>query len=151
MKQMQNRNRNRRVATPQDLYCTKMQYSYNWDILSYTSFNNLFTFNNSFFVIVFIGGLQTCGQKFVYFHGFSQKFSEQECIPVGCVPSAGVAICRGDGGVCLGGSAQGGGVCPGDVCPGVCVCGECLAGGYVCRGGLPGGMSGGRGGLRKKY
>ena len=45
-----------------------------------------------------------------------------------------------------GGSAQGGGVCPGDVCPGVCVCGECLAGGYVCRGGLPGGVSGGRGG-----
>ena len=48
----------------------------------------------------------------------------QECIPVGCVPSAAVAI-SGGGGVCLGGvcpacvkkSVHGGG---GDVCPIVC-------------------------------
>ena len=34
--------------------------------------------------------------------------SKQECFPVGCIPSAAVAV-----GV--------GGVCPGSVCPGVCV------------------------------
>ena len=44
---------------------------------------------------------------------------KQECIPVGCVPSAAVAVCWG--GVCLGG-----GVCPGvsaqgGVCPGGCL------------------------------
>ena len=35
---------------------------------------------------------------------------EQECIPVGCVPSAAVAVCWRRGGVCLHG-----GVCPGGV------------------------------------
>ena len=37
---------------------------------------------------------------------------KQECIPVGCVPSAAVAVSGGEG-VCLGVSAQGG-VCPGE-------------------------------------
>ena len=37
---------------------------------------------------------------------------KQECIPVGCVPSAAVAVCWVGGGVCLGGSVKGG-VCPG--------------------------------------
>ena len=50
---------------------------------------------------------------------------QQQCIPVGCVPSAAVAVCWGEGGVCPGG------VCLGQVvssrvgvgvCPGGCVC-----------------------------
>ena len=47
---------------------------------------------------------------------FHERIAEQECIPVGCVPSATVAVCPG------------GGVFPGagDVCPGgVCLPGEC--------------------------
>ena len=73
---------------------------------------------------------------------------KQECIPVGCVPSAAVAVCWGEGGClcvwgglcmsrgCLPGgpgrvSAQGmsawGGVCPRGCLPGGCVCQEgCL-------------------------
>ena len=45
--------------------------------------------------------------NYISWHDFTRK---QECIPVGCVPSAAVAItvCPG------GGSAQGGGVCPGE-------------------------------------
>ena len=57
----------------------------------------------------------------------------QECIPVGCVPSATVAF---SGGVCLGGVCPGrclpreGGVYPGGVCP------RCLPRGGCLRGGL---------------
>ena len=41
------------------------------------------------------------------------KNDKQECIPVGCVPSAAVAVV-GEGGDCLGGVfLPGGGVCPG--------------------------------------
>ena len=47
----------------------------------------------------------------------SEPITKQECIPVGCVPSA--AVSRLLGGVCL---PEGGGVCL--VCPGV---GGCLA------------------------
>ena len=56
---------------------------------------------------------------------------KQECIPVGCVPSAEVAV-SGRGCltrvVCL---PWGGCVCPGCVCPGGCVCLgiRCLPGG----------------------
>ena len=56
--------------------------------------------------------------------GFN-TFRKQECIPVGCVPSAAVAVSRevvsaGGRGVCLGGCLPrgclpGGGVCPGGV------------------------------------
>ena len=79
---------------------------------------------------------------------------QQECIPIGCVPSAAVAV-RGrclPGGVsaqgsvcpwgclpqdvCLGGVCLGG-VCPGGVCPGG---GVCPRGGCLPRGGVyPGG------------
>ena len=66
----------------------------------------------------------------------SEVINEQECIPVGCIPSATVAVSCGEGvcrgvGFCPGGgiSAQGSGclprgvprrrgVCPGDVCRG---------------------------------
>ena len=46
-----------------------------------------------------------------------KTISQQECIPVGCLPSTAVAVSGGGGG----GSGQGGclpkvGVCPGDVC-----------------------------------
>ena len=49
---------------------------------------------------------------------FLFKKSKQECIPVGCVPSAAVGI-GGWEGVCLGrrGCLPRGGVCPGDVSP----------------------------------
>ena len=59
---------------------------------------------------------------------------QQECIPVGCVPSAAVAVCSGGGvsaqgdvfpGGCLprrGVSAQEGGLPSGGVCPGGAVC-----------------------------
>ena len=41
----------------------------------------------------------------------------QECIPVGCVPSAAAAICRGGGCVCFPGGLCFQGVLPrGDVC-----------------------------------
>ena len=86
---------------------------------------------------------------------YQTAYPKQECIPVGCVPSAAVAVCgeRGvmgcvcPGGVCLVGVSAGGclpwGVCPGGVCPGVSaqesVClgvsvlgGVCLVG--ICRG-----------------
>ena len=87
------------------------------------------------------------------------KILKQECIPVGCVPSAAVAVCWGGGvsaqwGVCLEG-----GVCPGGCLPrGVSVRGcmpraggvstwgvsaqvGCLLWGEVCPGGcLPRGM-----------
>ena len=42
-------------------------------------------------------------------------YLKQECIPVGCVPSAVVAVCLGVGGVCPGGCLSRGHVCPGDV------------------------------------
>ena len=41
-----------------------------------------------------------------------QFITEQESIPVGCVPSAAVSV------------SGGGGICPGGVCPGVCVFGR---------------------------
>ena len=58
----------------------------------------------------------------------SKLFQKQECIPVGCVPSASVAIC-GEGmclprGVCL----------PGGVFQGGCLPGGCLPGGCLPRG-----------------
>ena len=58
-------------------------------------------------------------------------FNEQECIPVGCVPSAAVAVSWG--GVCPGGCLSRR-VCPGrcaqgDACPGV---GVCLSAQGVC-------------------
>ena len=56
--------------------------------------------------------------KSVNYHLGYQHISKQECIPVGCVPSASVAV--GGGGGCLKG-----------VCPGGC----------LNRGGLPGGVS----------
>ena len=65
--------------------------------------------------------------------------SQQECIPVGCVP---YVRCSGRllGGVCPGGSAQGGclpgGVCPGGVSlGGLCPGGVSAAQGGVCLGG----------------
>ena len=67
--------------------------------------------------------------------------TEQECIPVGCIPSAAVAICWGGclprglsarGGVCPGG----GGVCPGGICPGR----GCLSRGVSPVGVCPGGV-----------
>ena len=60
-----------------------------------------------------LGGLQfNRGSKMMYI------LERQECIPVGCVPSAAVAVSLGRGGVCLGGwvSAWGGGCLPGGVC-----------------------------------
>ena len=61
--------------------------------------------------------------------------NEQECIPVGCVPSAAVVVCPRVGvstqrrewvGGCLPG------VCPAGVCPGGCLPGgQCLLGGAV--------------------
>ena len=49
------------------------------------------------------------------------SFSRQEFIPVGCVPSAAVAVTGGSGvsvcqGVCLPRPCLPGGVCPGGVC-----------------------------------
>ena len=76
---------------------------------------------------------------------------KQECLPVRCVPSAAVAVCRG---VSPGGelSAQwgclpGSGVCPGSVCPGGFmprgVCPEgCLPRGCLPQKCLPKGVSG---------
>ena len=85
---------------------------------------------------------------------------KKECIPVGCVPSTAVAVCRGmssqgvclpargclpkgvsaHGGVCLGVSAWG--VClglsaclPGGFCPGGCACPGVSAHRGVCPGG----------------
>ena len=55
-----------------------------------------------------------------------QKINKQECIPVGCIPSAAVVILEGGGGdVCLGkclprGMSAQGGVCPGGVSAGGC-------------------------------
>ena len=46
---------------------------------------------------------------------------KQECIPVGCVPSAAVAICWGGGCLPGGVSAQRGCLPRGGVCPGVCL------------------------------
>ena len=43
-----------------------------------------------------------------YYDKLSSEINKQECIPVGCVPSAAVAVGRG---VCPGG----GGVCPGGI------------------------------------
>ena len=69
---------------------------------------------------------------------------KQECIPVGCIPSAAVAVCLGgvstQGGICLGGGLPCG-VCKGGVCPGVSAHeGVCPEEG-VCPGSLPRGMS----------
>ena len=70
--------------------------------------------------------------------GIITNFVKQECIPVGCIPSAAVAggggvsqhvLDRGvsaqtgcvcPGGVCSGVSVQGGGVCLEGVCPSAC-------------------------------
>ena len=73
-----------------------------------------------------------------------KKYYMQECIPVGCVPPAAVAV---RGGVCLGVSAQGGvsaevvsaqgGVCPVGCLPrGVCIP-VCTGQGGVCTGRVP--------------
>ena len=51
--------------------------------------------------------------------GISKNFSKQECIPVGCVPSAAVAIGGGSARGCVRVC-----VCEGGVCPGGCVCPE---------------------------
>ena len=53
-------------------------------------------------------------------------FTKQECIPVGCVPPASVAISGGGEVVCLRGCLPRRRL-PGGVCPGWCVC----PGGYV--------------------
>ena len=100
--------------------------------------------------------------RIAYKHGSQQDCSEyvkyiltQECIPVGCVPSAAVAVCWG-GGVsgwgCLVGSVRQwvsawgvsgkrnvlrNGVCPGGSAQGGVCAGGCLPGGGVC----PRGMS----------
>ena len=59
----------------------------------------------------------------------SELINKQECIPVGYVPSAAVAVWRG--GWCL----------PGSVCPdGRCLSRGCLPGGCLPRGCLPGGV-----------
>ena len=69
------------------------------------------------------------------FHSFicscPQKYAKQESIPLGCVPSAAVAISRaGRGGLCLGGCLPRGslprqvstwGVCLGGLCLGRCL------------------------------
>ena len=59
---------------------------------------------------------------------------KQECIPVGCVPSAAVAVCRR----CLRGEVSAGGVCP----EGVSAQRGCLPRGGVCPAGgvCPGGV-----------
>ena len=49
-----------------------------------------------------------------------QKKYQQKSIPVGCVPSAAVAVGGEEGGVCPGGFGHVG-VCPGGVCPGGCL------------------------------
>ena len=69
----------------------------------------------------------------------SKLFQKQECIPVGCVPSASVAIC-GEGmclprGVCVcPGVSSRGVVCLVGVCQGGCLPGGCLPGGCLPRG-----------------
>ena len=60
--------------------------------------------------------------KSVNYHLGYQHISKQECIPVGCVPSAAVAV--GGGWGCLEG------VCPGGVCPGGCLPGGVSAQGW---------------------
>ena len=82
--------------------------------------------------------LDTCHVRLLVVISKQQVYSRQECIPVGCVPSAAVTISGREGvcpGECLPGegvSAQGRGVCRGGVCPGgVSVQGGCLS---VCRG-----------------
>ena len=76
---------------------------------------------------------QSYAKKIRHF-AVEQKQTRQECIPVGCVPSAAVAVCWE------------GGICPRGVCPGGGVClprGWCLPGrgvsaqgeGCVCPGG----------------
>ena len=60
----------------------------------------------------------------------TEFYDQQECIPVGCVPSAAVAVCRG------GAWSLSGGCLPGGVCPGAgvsargrgCLTGGCLPG-----------------------
>ena len=48
-----------------------------------------------------------------------QNNQTQECIPVGCIPPASVAVSGGWG--CLPGDVSPGGVCPGGVCLGGCL------------------------------
>ena len=55
----------------------------------------------------------------------SKKKFKQECIPVGCVPSAAVAVLR-EGGVCPGGVVYPGGVIRGCLPRWVCQGGVCL-------------------------
>ena len=62
--------------------------------------------------------------------------NKQECIPVGCVPSATVAVCWGDGGCLLWGVSALGGVCSG----GVSAWGGLLLGGGLLQGGGGGGI-----------
>ena len=61
---------------------------------------------------------------YYHFHAvFGKNYSKQECIPVGCVASAAVAVCwvggvyPGGSSVCLVGGlpGTGGGICPGGV------------------------------------
>ena len=73
---------------------------------------------------------------------------EQECILVGFIPSAAVAVCLE--GVCLGGVCLGGVVCPGEYLPRevftqvVCLPRGCLSRGVSARwGGLQGGLPSG--------
>ena len=73
-----------------------------------------------------------------YFFPKRLLLSQQECIPVGCAPSAAVAICWG-GGCLLRGmvSAQRGVCLRGSVCPGGCLPeGWCLPGGRLPGGGV---------------
>ena len=70
---------------------------------------------------------------FMQFHSlfiFGKHFSEQKCSPVGCVPSAAVAVSWGAGG-CLPSLSRG---ClpEGYVCRGVSARGGCLPEGCVC-------------------
>ena len=63
-----------------------------------------------------------------------EPYLQQECIPVGCVLSASVAVCRGGGLPAPGGSAPGGCLLPGGVCSQGGVCsrgGTCYWGGVV--------------------
>ena len=70
-----------------------------------------------------------CSTSMTSHYKRAHRFSKQECIPVGCVPSATVAVCWG--GACSrgGGSAPGGCACSGG---GVCSCS--LGGGFWSRG-----------------
>ena len=78
------------------------QFSLNLFIYMYLSF--LYIFGLAY--VMYLSNLSSQGQwriqegtrappsNFFHFHVvFSKRFTEQECIPVGCVPSATVAVC----------------------------------------------------------